>query len=118
MLSNSGINKVLLLGKITNDPFISCYVRDQNYVSATLVTSEHVKRGDDNVEHKEYHKIKIPEKLLFQDRLQLKAGQVVFIEGKIHTDAIIDNDNIKRYNLEVIVNKLEILNLVAYLSNN
>jgi single-strand DNA-binding protein len=113
MLSNSGINKVLLLGQITNDPFINSYVNDQNYISVTLVTNEHIKRGDDNVEHNEYHKIKISEKLLSQDRLQLQAGQVVFIEGKIHTSAVIDNDNIKRYNLEVVVNKLEVLNLVA-----
>jgi single-stranded DNA-binding protein len=27
MLSNSGINKVLLLGQITNDPFINSYVK-------------------------------------------------------------------------------------------
>jgi single-strand DNA-binding protein len=113
MLSNSGINKVLLLGRITNDPFINSYVKDQSYVSVTLITNENIKRGDDNVEHTEYHKIKIPEKLLSQDRLQLQAGQVVFIEGKIHTSAIIDTGNIKRYNLEVIVNKLEVLNWVA-----
>jgi single-strand DNA-binding protein len=113
MLSNSGINKVLLLGQITNDPFINSYVNDQTYVSVTLVTNEQVKRGDDTVEHKEYHKIKIPEKLVFQDKLQLQAGQIVFIEGKIHTSAVIDNGNIKRYNLEVIVNKLEVLNLVS-----
>ncbi|MCQ6958928.1 single-stranded DNA-binding protein [Mucilaginibacter aquariorum] len=113
MLSNSGINKVLLLGQITNDPFIDSYVNDQRYVSVTLVTNEQIKRGDDTVEHNEYHKIKIPEKMVSQDRLQLQAGQVVFIEGKIHTSAVIDNDNIKRYNLEVIVNKLEVLNLVS-----
>jgi single-strand DNA-binding protein len=113
MLSNSGINKVLLLGQITTDPFVNSYVKDQNYVCVTLVTNEHIKRGDDNVEHNEYHKIKVPEKLLSQDRLQLQPGQVIFVEGKIHTSSVIDNDKIKRYNLEVIVNKLEILNLVA-----
>jgi single-strand DNA-binding protein len=113
MLSNSGINKVLLLGQITNDPFINSNVKDQNYISVTLVTNEQIKRGEDIVEHNEYHKIKVPEKLLSQDRLQLQAGQVLFVEGKIHTSSVIDDNRIKRYNLEIIVNKLEVLNLVV-----
>ncbi|RYU91214.1 hypothetical protein EWM62_04550 [Mucilaginibacter terrigena] len=113
MLSNSGINKVLLLGQITGDDFI--YKKDtiENYLHFTLVTTESIKKGVLNVEHSEYHKIKVPEKLLSLDKLQLLPGQIIYLEGRIHTSSFVDENRIKRYNVEVLVSKIEVLKLIA-----
>jgi single-strand DNA-binding protein len=113
MLSNSGINKVLLLGQITGDPITNSFLKEQGYVTITLVTNETIKRGEENIEHNEYHKIKIPERLLAQDKLHLQAGQMVFLEGKIHTTSYIDSSRIKRYDLEIFVSKIESLSMLA-----
>nr|WP_067056301.1 single-stranded DNA-binding protein [Mucilaginibacter sp. L294] len=112
MLSNSGINKVLLLGQVTGHPFINKTDKTESYLCFTLVTNELIKKGVDNVGHNEYHKIKMPEKLLQQEGLNLEEGHTLFIEGKIHTTTIIDAERIKRYNLEIIVSKVELISIV------
>jgi hypothetical protein len=44
--------------------------------------------------------------VLSQDRLQLQAGQTLFIEGKIHTSSVIDDEII----LKGIIWKLWLIN--------
>lgn len=112
MLSNSGINKVLLLGQVTSDPFVNKTDKTESYVCFTLVTNEQVKKGMDNVLHSEYHHIKISDKLLQQEALNLEEGQTLFIEGKIQTTTIIDARRIKRYNLQVVAHKVELISMV------
>jgi single-strand DNA-binding protein len=112
MLSNSGINKVLLLGQVTSDPFVNKTDRADSYTCFTLVTNESIKKGSDNVGHAEYHQIKISQKLLQQEVLHLEAGQTLFIEGKIHTTTTMDAQRIKRYDLEVVASKVELISMV------
>lgn len=112
MLSNSGINKVLLLGQVTGGPFMNRTDKTETYVCFTLVTNEMIKKGADSVGHSEFHKIRIPEKLMQQEALSLEEGQTLFIEGKIHTTTMIDADHVKRYNLEIFANKVELISMV------
>jgi single-strand DNA-binding protein len=109
MLSNTGINKIILLGQIYKEPQLDTVNDKQKFLCLTLVTNEIIKKGHDNVEHKEYHSIKIPEKLIIQDTLYLGLGQTLYIEGKIQTTSFIDEKCIKRYNLEILANKIDIL---------
>ena len=109
MLSNTGINKIILLGQIYQGPQLDTVNDKQKFLCFTLVTNEIIKKGPDNVEHKEYHSIKIPEKLITQDTLYLGLGQTLYIEGKIQTTSFIDEKHIKRYNLEILANKIDVL---------
>jgi single-strand DNA-binding protein len=109
MLSNTGINKIILLGQISQEPQLDTVADKQKFLCFTLVTNEVIKKGHDNVEHKEYHNIKIPEKLITQDTLYLGLGQTLYIEGKIQTTSFIDDKHIKRYNLEIVANKIDVL---------
>ncbi|MGY4537743.1 single-strand DNA-binding protein [Mucilaginibacter sp. UYNi724] len=113
MLSNSGINKVLLFGEITGDPFLNKTDKNQNYLCVTIVTKEAIKKGGDLAEHQEFHKIKIAEKLVNQEDLQLQEGQTIYVEGRIHTTAVFDERNIKRYNLEVFASKIEVIRFIT-----
>ena len=112
MLSNTGINKIILLGQIYQEPQLDMVTDKQKFLCFTLVTNEVIKKGNENVEHKEYHSIKIPEKLITQDALDLGIGQTLYIEGKIQTTSFIDDKRIKRYNLEIVANKIDVLNPV------
>ena len=112
MLSNTGINKAILLGQITTDIETQTDANNQQCTCFTMVTVESVKKGQTTVEHKEYHAIKVPEKLMFSENLQLEVGMTVYVEGKIQTNSFIDQSRVKRYVLEIVANKLEILNLI------
>jgi single-strand DNA-binding protein len=112
MFSNTGINKIILLGQISKEPQYETMANKQRFLLFTLVTNEAIKKGNDNVEHNEYHNIKVPEKLITQEGLELELGLTIYVEGKIHTESFFDERRVKRYNLEIIASKVEILNLV------
>jgi single-strand DNA-binding protein len=111
MLSNTGINKVILLGT-AKEPFRQSAEKGQSFLCFNLVTTEYIKKGYDQTEHHEYHKIKVPEKLIAQDSLHLAEGQSLFIEGKIQTTSYHDEQRVKRYSLEIIATRVDILSTI------
>lgn len=111
MLSNTGINKVILLGT-AKEPFKETIDRGQSFLCFNLVTTEYIKKGYEQTEHHEYHKIKVPEKLIAQDSLHLAEGQSLFIEGKIQTTSYYDEQRVKRYSLEIIATRIDILSTI------
>jgi single-strand DNA-binding protein len=111
MLSNTGINKVILLGT-AKGPFLQNADKGQSFLCFNLVTTEYIKKGYQQTEHHEYHNIKVPEKLIAQDSLYLGEGQSLFIEGKIQTTSFYDNQKIKRYVLEIIATRVDILSTI------
>ena len=72
MLSNTGINKIILLGQVTEHPKLNATANNQRFLYFTLVTNEIIKKGQDNIEHKEYHNIKILENWL--NRIQFSRS--------------------------------------------
>ena len=113
MLSNTGINKIILLGQISQAPHMHTFANEQKYLCFTLLTVENIKKGTDNIEHEEFHNIRVPEKIVVQDALSLEIGQTVYIEGKIQTTSFVDKQHIKRYNLEIIATKIEVMNKIT-----
>jgi single-strand DNA-binding protein len=111
MLSNTGINKVILLGT-AKEPFRETTDRGQTFLCFNLVTTEYVKKGYEQTEHHEYHQIKVPEKLITQDSLYLADGQSLFIEGKIQTSSYYDEQRVKRYSLEIVATRVDILSTI------
>jgi single-strand DNA-binding protein len=112
MLSNTGVNRVMLLGAL-QEPFAETTEQDgSSFLCFNLVTTEYLKKGYQQTEHHEYHKIKVPQKLIVQDNLRLAAGQWLFVEGRIHTTAYYDGQKIKRYNLEIVATRVDILSTI------
>ncbi|AMR33791.1 hypothetical protein A0256_21305 [Mucilaginibacter sp. PAMC 26640] len=111
MLSNTGINKVILMGT-TSGPFLNVTDRNQEFLCFDLITTEYIKKGYDQIEHQEYHHIKASEKLITQESLSIVEGQTLYIEGKIQTTSFVDEQRIKRYRLEIIANRLDILSTI------
>ncbi|MBD1394455.1 single-stranded DNA-binding protein [Mucilaginibacter glaciei] len=111
MLSNTGINKVILLGQVTNDPH-SGILGKLKFSCFTIVTNEVIKKGTENTEHNEYHNIRVPEKLMEQESLQIAIGQTLYIEGKIQMSSFVDETRVKRYLSDIVANKVEIINFV------
>ncbi len=94
------------------EPFDQRTDQGQAFLCFSLVTTEYVKKGYDQAEHHEYHKIKVPEKLISEHSLYLAEGQSLFIEGRIQTTSFYDGQGIKRYSLEIIASKVDILSTI------
>lgn len=111
MLSNSGVNKVILLG-IAEGPFEQKMAGGLLFLCFNLITAEQMKKGTNYVEHRESHRIRIPEKLFTPEVTGLANGITLFIEGRISTTSYIDDQRIKRYNLDIVANKVDVLGMV------
>ncbi|MFD0792935.1 single-stranded DNA-binding protein [Mucilaginibacter litoreus] len=109
MHTNSGINKVFLLGEIISKPVIRNPKTTDAFLCFNVVTSETIKKGNQQVVHKENHQIKISDKILADTGIDLQPNQIVYIEGKIETLAYIDKEYIKRYDSWINAFKIELV---------
>ncbi|PJJ79553.1 single-stranded DNA-binding protein [Mucilaginibacter auburnensis] len=106
MLSQSTINKVLLLGKIMNEPVWS-QDSGEKALCFTIATTEKVKKNAEHVLHEEYHDIRLGSHLA--NDLQLRRGELVYIQGKIQTRQFVDEEQIRRYKTEIVALSVDII---------
>ncbi|MGY6562513.1 MAG: single-stranded DNA-binding protein [Luteibaculaceae bacterium] len=107
----SGVNKVILLGRLGKDP----EVRTPDGLNAkvatfSLATSESYK--DKNGERKEstdWHNVVLWRNLAEICEKYLKKGDQVYIEGKIKTRSYDDSNGQKRYITEIVGDNLTLL---------
>lgn len=115
MFTNSGINKVFLIGHIGKEPRLHNFTDQKEVLCFPLVTNETIKKNGDDVELVEWHNIKIPKEVAASGGQQLLKGHLMYIEGKIQTRSFYDEQQIKKYKLEIIAVKFQILNAVPAL---
>ncbi|MEX8547296.1 MAG: single-stranded DNA-binding protein [Mucilaginibacter sp.] len=115
MFTNSGINKVFLVGHIGKEPRLHNFTDQKEVLCFPLVTNETIKKNGDNVELIEWHNIKIPKEVAASGNELLQKGHLLYIEGKIQTRSFYDEQQIKKYKLEIIVVKYQVLNTVPVL---
>lgn len=114
MFTNSGINKVFLLGTIGKEPRLHNFEDQREVLCFPLVTTEVIKKNNENIDLIEWHNIKIPKEVAVAN-LQLQKGQMLYIEGKIQTRSFYDEEQIKKYKLEIIATKFQVVNPVPVL---
>jgi single-strand DNA-binding protein len=112
MFTNSGINKVFLVGNIGKDPIWHNFQDQQDVLCFPLITTEIIKKNGEDFEITESHNIKVPKEVATLSNLQLQKGYMLYIEGKIQTRSFYDEQQVKKYKLEIIVIKLQVLNTV------
>ncbi len=112
MFTNSGINKVFLLGSIGKEPRLLNFDDQQNVLCFPLVTNETIKKNGEDFELTEWHNIKVPKEVAASTRQTLQKGHLLYLEGKIQTRSFYDDKQIKNYKLEIIVTKFQVLNTV------
>jgi len=109
MMTNSGINKVFLVGNIGKDGRLHDY-KQQQFLHFTLITDESFKKSGEKLTHTECHNIKIPASLVDPVVDSFNKGRLIYIEGKIQTQSSIDDAGVKRYKTEVCVYQYRFLN--------
>ncbi|MBR4135474.1 MAG: single-stranded DNA-binding protein [Bacteroidales bacterium] len=97
----SGINKVILIGRLGKDPETRTFEGGVKKSSFTLATSEYRKDKDGNrIELTEWHNIVCWRNLAEVAEKYLNKGKMIYVEGKLRTRNWEDN-GIKHYITEV-----------------
>jgi len=106
-----GINKVILIGNLGNDPEIR-YTQGGNAVAnLSLATSEtwRDKTTGETRENTEWHRIVMFGRLGEIAGEYLKKGSKVYIEGRLQTRKWQDKDGNDRYTTEIVGNEMQML---------
>lgn len=105
-MANRGINKVILVGYLGQDPEVRYMPNGGSVVNITVATSEiwKDKNSGENKEKTEWHRVVIFGKLAEIAGEYLHKGSQVYIEGSLQTRKWNDQNGQDRYTTEIIVN--------------
>lgn len=106
-----GVNKVILIGNLGNDPEIRYTPNGNAVANVTLATSSawRDKQTGELQERTEWHRI------IFFNRLAeivgeyLHKGSKIYVEGSLRTRKWQDKTGIDRYTTEIIANEMQML---------
>ncbi|MBZ2279619.1 MAG: single-stranded DNA-binding protein, partial [Buchnera aphidicola] len=105
-MASRGINKVILIGHLGQDPEVRYMPNGNAVVNMTLATSENWKDKNtgENKEKTEWHRIVLFGKLAEIAGEYLRKGSQVYIEGSLQTRKWQDQNGLERYTTEILVN--------------
>ncbi|MXP56768.1 single-stranded DNA-binding protein [Pantoea sp. Mhis] len=105
-MASRGVNKVILIGNLGQDPEIRYMPNGAAVANITLATSEswRDKQTGENKEFTEWHRIVLFGKLAELAGEYLRKGSQVYIEGQLRTRKWQDQSGQDRYTTEVVVN--------------
>lgn len=100
-----GINKVILIGNLGQDPEVRYNQGGGAVTSITLATSEswRDKQTGEQKERTEWHRVVFMGKLAEVAGQYLKKGGQVYVEGKLQTRKWQDQSGQERYTTEVLI---------------
>jgi single-strand DNA-binding protein len=115
----SGINKVILVGRLGADPEVRYTPSGVAVANFNIATSEQWKDKDSGKkrEHTEWHRIVAWRRLAEVCGDYLKKGSQVYVEGKLQTRSWEDRDGNKRYTTEIVIKQMQMLGSKSSYSN-
>ncbi|MEQ4896309.1 single-stranded DNA-binding protein [Proteus vulgaris] len=116
-MASKGVNKVLLIGHLGQDPEMRYRPNGDAVTNITLATSDSWKdkQSGETKERVEWHRVVIFGKLAEIAGEYLRKGSQVYIEGQLQTRKWQDQNGQDRYSTEIVVN---INGSMQMLSNN
>tara|TARA_B100000929_G_scaffold72267_1_gene55546 strand:+ start:41390 stop:41962 length:573 start_codon:yes stop_codon:yes gene_type:complete len=110
-MASRGVNKVILLGNLGQDPDIK---QGQNALvgNFSVATSEtwKDKQTGEQRENTEWHRCVVYRKLAeIVQQLNVSKGSKVYVEGKLKTRQWQDQNGIDRYTTEIVVDEFQLL---------
>ncbi len=104
-MASRGINKVILIGNLGQDPEVRYMPSGGAVTNITLATSEtwKDKQTGEPKERTEWHRVVFMGKLAEVAGEYLKKGSQVYVEGKLQTRKWQDQSGQERYTTEVLV---------------
>ena len=104
-----GINKVILVGNLGNDPEMKYTQGGMAVCSLSLATTSVRKDKDGNqIEKTEWHRVKLFGKLGEIAGEYLRKGRQVYIEGRIEYGSY-EKDGVKHYTTDIVGDEMQML---------
>ncbi|MEK9716942.1 MAG: single-stranded DNA-binding protein [Pelagibacteraceae bacterium] len=100
------LNKVLLIGRLGNDPEIKQMSNGKSVARLSVATSEtwKDKNSGERKEKTEWHRVVIfNEGLVNVVQQYLKKGAQIYIEGQIQTTKYTDNNGQEKYSTQIVL---------------
>ncbi len=105
-----GINKVILVGNLGNDPDVKYTQGGMAITTLSLATSSVRKDKDgQQIEKTEWHRVKLFGKLGEIAGEYLKKGRQVYIEGSIRYDKFTGSDGVEKYFTDIVADEMQML---------
>ncbi len=105
-----GVNKVILIGRLGQDPELRYTPSGQPVASFSIATNEAWKGKDGTMQERtEWHNIVLWARLAELANEYLKKGSMVYLEGRLQTRNWDDKDGIKHYRTEIVVQNMQFL---------
>lgn len=106
-----GINKVILVGRLGNDPDVRYTASGSAVTTISIATSESWKDKATGQQQSrtEWHKCVFFGRLAEIAGQYLKKGSQVYVEGSLRTNKYTDKNGIERYSTDINANELQML---------
>lgn len=106
----SGVNKVILVGRLGADPELKTIPNGQSVAKLSLATSESWTGKDgQKQERTEWHRIVVWGRQAENCAKHLAKGRQVYIEGRLQTRSWEDQQGQKKYTTEVVASTVQFL---------
>lgn len=107
----SGINKVIIVGRLGQDPEVRFMPNGKAAANFTVATSEKWKdkQSGEQKERTEWHKITMFDRLAEIAGEYLSKGSNVYLEGKLQTRKWQNQQGADQYTTEILVNNMQML---------
>lgn len=106
----AGVNKVILVGRLGQDPELRQTPNGQQVCSMSLATSDvWVNKEGQREEKTEWHRVVLWGKQAELASKYLKKGRMAYIEGKLQTRSWQDQQGQKKYSTEIVANSLQFI---------
>ena len=104
----SGVNKVILLGRLGRDPEVKYTQSGTAIANFSIATSEQWYKDGEKQEKTEWHNIIAWKRLGEICGEYLHKGSHVYIEGKLQTNKW-EKDGVTRYKTEIVATQMQML---------
>lgn len=106
---SKGINKVILIGNLGNDPDVRYTPGGMAVTTISVATTSVRKDKDGNTQEKtEWHRVKLFGKLGEIAGEYLKKGRQVYIEGRLEYGSY-EKDGVKQYTTDIVAEQMQML---------
>jgi single-strand DNA-binding protein len=107
----SSVNKVILVGRLGNDPEVRYTATGSAMANISLATSENWKdkQTGEKQERTEWHRIVFYDKLAEIVAQYLRKGSLIYVEGRLQTRKWQDQNGQDRYTTEIIARDMTML---------
>ena len=106
----SGINKVILVGRLGADPEVKSVGQSQSVARLSLATSETwMGKDGQKQERTEWHRIVVWGKQAENCGKHLSKGRQIYVEGRLQTRSWEEQQGQKRYTTEIVANTVQFL---------